>query len=125
MESCLHSRIFPGTVAKPHSGFTFAVLQDFYLQTLTSKKSAYDYISAIRRKTNNVFSKKVPVSVHVHVSVDSSTNSHVGCVPFISSDSMNLDCIDNVQMWQPSTWDRSILPQLTSRLCSCSLLLLS
>ncbi|PBK60418.1 hypothetical protein ARMSODRAFT_846821, partial [Armillaria solidipes] len=60
MESCLHSQIFPGTVAKPCSGFTFAILQDFHLQTLTSKKSVYDYISAIRRKTNNTFSKKVP-----------------------------------------------------------------
>ncbi|KAK0243559.1 hypothetical protein EDD85DRAFT_988135 [Armillaria nabsnona] len=60
MESCLQSRIFPGTVAEPCSGFTFAVLQDFHLQTLTSKKSAYDYIFTIRRKTNNAFSKRVP-----------------------------------------------------------------
>ncbi|KAF8913329.1 hypothetical protein CPB85DRAFT_1219841 [Mucidula mucida] len=49
----LHCRIFPATVARPETGFTFGLLEDFHLQTLTSKKSPYDYIAAIRRKTCN------------------------------------------------------------------------
>ncbi|KAK0197791.1 hypothetical protein F5146DRAFT_888530, partial [Armillaria mellea] len=57
----LYSHIFLETVSEPHTGFTFATLQDFHLQILTSNKSVYDYISAIRRKTNNMFSFKVPV----------------------------------------------------------------
>ncbi|KAK0467547.1 hypothetical protein IW261DRAFT_1346237 [Armillaria novae-zelandiae] len=60
MKACLCSRIFPGTVSEPHTRFTFAILQDFHLQTLTSKKLVYNYISAIRRKTNNAFSSEVP-----------------------------------------------------------------
>ncbi|KAK0466510.1 hypothetical protein IW261DRAFT_1346638, partial [Armillaria novae-zelandiae] len=65
MEACLRSRIFLGTVSEPRTGFTFAILQDFHLQTLTSKKSAYDYISAIRRKTNNVFSSEALLFLRV------------------------------------------------------------
>ncbi|KAK0207492.1 hypothetical protein IW262DRAFT_1469444 [Armillaria fumosa] len=58
--SCGEANTLRETVAEPRSGFTFAVLRDFHLQTLTSKKSAYDYISAIRRKTNNAFCNNVP-----------------------------------------------------------------
>ncbi|KAF9024287.1 hypothetical protein BDZ89DRAFT_954844 [Hymenopellis radicata] len=54
--------IFPATVARPTMGFTFALMEDFHLQTLTSKKSPYDYIEAIRRKTTNAVPdlRKVP-----------------------------------------------------------------
>ncbi|KAJ3539948.1 hypothetical protein NMY22_g4499 [Coprinellus aureogranulatus] len=52
---CLSSCIFPSTVGRPASGFTFSLLRDFHLQTLTSKKSAYDYMEAIRCKGNNAF----------------------------------------------------------------------
>ncbi|PPQ98101.1 hypothetical protein CVT26_003271 [Gymnopilus dilepis] len=56
----IQSRIFPATVAQPQIGFTFALLKDFHLQTLTSKKSPYDYLFAIRHKTNNTFIDEVP-----------------------------------------------------------------
>ncbi|KAF8952930.1 hypothetical protein BDZ97DRAFT_1670418 [Flammula alnicola] len=49
----LRSQIFPATLDQPQLGFTFNVLRDFHLQTLTSKKSSYDYLTALRRKTNN------------------------------------------------------------------------
>ncbi|KAF6764485.1 hypothetical protein DFP72DRAFT_799713 [Ephemerocybe angulata] len=52
--------IFPSTLSRPESGFTFTLLRDFHLQTLTSKKSSYDYMEAIRCKTNNAFPQNVP-----------------------------------------------------------------
>lgn len=58
---CLQSKIFPSTVKHPSSGFTFAVLRDFHQQTLTSKKSPYDYIQAILCKGNNAFPQDPPV----------------------------------------------------------------
>lgn len=51
----LRHRMFPATVARPGMAFTFSVLHDFHLQTLTSKKSPYDYVEALRRKTINSF----------------------------------------------------------------------
>ena len=57
----LTARIFPATIATPQVGFTFTLLKDFHLQTLTSKKSPYDYLYAIHQKTSNAFVDEVPV----------------------------------------------------------------
>lgn len=62
MDHLLSSRIFPATVKRPTMGFTFGLLQDFHLHTLSSKKSPYDYISAVRARTNNAFHDNVSVS---------------------------------------------------------------
>ena len=56
------ARLFPATVTKPESAFSFAVLKDFHIHNLTSKKPLYDYFDALRRLTNNVFPQNVPVS---------------------------------------------------------------
>jgi hypothetical protein len=57
----LRARIFPATTSAPQIGFAFMLLKDFHLQTLTSKKSPYDYLFAIRQKTSNTFIEAVPV----------------------------------------------------------------
>lgn len=62
MDHLLRSQIFPATVKRPTMGFTFSLLRDFHLQTLSSKKSPYDYISAVRCRTNNAFPDDVSVS---------------------------------------------------------------
>lgn len=62
VDHLLEAAIFPSTLKSPELGFTFNLLKDFHLQTLTSKKSPYDYLRAIRLKTNNAFVNDVPVS---------------------------------------------------------------
>lgn len=62
IDQLMHAGIFPGSVKDPSSGFTFNVLRDFHMQNLESKKSAYDFINALRRLTNNTFPLDVPVS---------------------------------------------------------------
>lgn len=62
VDHLLEAAIFPSTLKLPELGFTFNLLKDFHLQTLTSKKSPYDYLRAIRLKTNNAFVDDVPVS---------------------------------------------------------------
>lgn len=57
----LQARLFPATISAPQIGFTFTLLKDFHLNTLTSKKSPYDYLMAIRQKTSNTFVEDVPV----------------------------------------------------------------
>ena len=54
--------LFPATLTNPQTAFSFAMLNQAHLHILQSKKSAYDYIWAIRRLTNNVFTSDVPVS---------------------------------------------------------------
>ncbi|KAJ3717417.1 hypothetical protein C8R42DRAFT_566472, partial [Lentinula raphanica] len=51
---------FPATVAEPQTAFTFGTLRHWQLMTLQSKITAYDYIRALRRKTDNVFTGNVP-----------------------------------------------------------------
>ncbi|TDL14301.1 hypothetical protein BD410DRAFT_734301 [Rickenella mellea] len=53
-------QLFPGSTDSPRQAFTFDLLKNFHLYSLASKKSAYDYMNAIRRLTNNAFSKDAP-----------------------------------------------------------------
>ncbi len=64
VDQLLSAQVFPGTLKSPAVGFTFRLLEDFHLQTLTSKKSPYDYMMALRRKTNNSFVGDVPVRLY-------------------------------------------------------------
>lgn len=54
----IRAGIFPATTKKPQTGFTFRCMRDFHAYTLASKGSAYDYIKALDRKTNDPTSKK-------------------------------------------------------------------
>ncbi|KLO06221.1 hypothetical protein SCHPADRAFT_946269 [Schizopora paradoxa] len=46
------SKLLPATAKEPRVCFTFDLMKDFHVHSHTSKKSAYDYMQAIRRKTN-------------------------------------------------------------------------
>lgn len=61
LEMLLACRMWPSTVKQASVGFTWEVMKDFHLHTLTSKKSAYDYMRAIQAKTNNAFPGDVKV----------------------------------------------------------------
>jgi hypothetical protein len=67
VDQLMRARIFPGSIKSPSSGFTFDVLKDFHLQTLESKKSAYDFIAGLRRRSNNAFPSDVPVSMSIFI----------------------------------------------------------
>lgn len=54
------SRLLPASALEPRVCFTFDLMKDFHVHSLISKKSAYDYMLAIRRKTNALVSD-VPV----------------------------------------------------------------
>jgi CxC2 like cysteine cluster associated with KDZ transposases len=57
------ARLFPATTRDPRTAFTFSVLKQFHLHNLESKKSAYDYLGALRRLSDNAFTADVPVSI--------------------------------------------------------------
>ena len=45
--------LFPSSIKRPSLLFTFRLLDDFHMHTHASRKSAYDYMKAIRRKTDD------------------------------------------------------------------------
>lgn len=49
----LRARLFPSTVSSPRGAFTFDVLDTFHLLTLQGKISAYDFYTALVRKSDN------------------------------------------------------------------------
>ncbi|KAK7444303.1 hypothetical protein VKT23_015315 [Stygiomarasmius scandens] len=56
----LTAGIFPATVDNPETGFTYALLDLYNLETLVSKKSAFDICNALRRRTNPDFPDEPP-----------------------------------------------------------------
>ncbi|KAK7056512.1 hypothetical protein VNI00_003068 [Paramarasmius palmivorus] len=59
-EQLLEAGIFPATHEDPKTGFTFNLLDSFNIESLVSKKSAYDFVTALRRRTNWEFPEDVP-----------------------------------------------------------------
>src|SRR5712672_4148778 len=57
------SHLFPATMERPETAFTFAVLNDFHMHSLTSKKLALDYVDDLQKHTNVAFPQQTPVSI--------------------------------------------------------------
>lgn len=57
------SQLFPATMERPETTFTFVVLNDFHMHSLTLKKLALDYVDALRKHTNAAFPQQMPISM--------------------------------------------------------------
>ncbi|KAF8907702.1 hypothetical protein CPB84DRAFT_1744604 [Gymnopilus junonius] len=55
----LHHRLFPATLDRPETAFTFQLLHNFHLHHLESKATKYDYMGALRRLTDNTFTNEI------------------------------------------------------------------
>lgn len=62
-EQLLEINLFPATLAKPATAYALPVLKHFDLLSSISKTSAMDFVTTIRRSTNNAFPDDVPVSL--------------------------------------------------------------
>lgn len=60
-EQLLDAELFPATLAKPATAFSFGAIKLFDLISTISKTSAMDFVSTLRRLTNNAFTDDVPV----------------------------------------------------------------
>lgn len=63
VEQLCGARLFPATTQSPTTAFTFEVLKSFHIHSLQSKSSAYDFVGAIQRLAENVFTHDIPVSI--------------------------------------------------------------
>lgn len=64
VEQAMDAQLFPGTSITPKTLFSFTMLRLFHLMSLEGKISAYDFMGAMCRLTDNAFTQKVPVSNH-------------------------------------------------------------
>jgi hypothetical protein len=61
----LRHRLFPSTVLRPQTAFTFNVLDEFLIDSLECKTSASSFYSKLRRLTNNAFPDILPVCFQI------------------------------------------------------------
>lgn len=54
-------QLFPSTLDKPRTVFTFHLLDHFHRHSLSAKISAYDYFDALKKHTNAAFPQNIPV----------------------------------------------------------------
>ncbi|KAJ7503595.1 hypothetical protein B0H11DRAFT_1710585 [Mycena galericulata] len=59
VEQLLAVRLFPASFKSPKTVFTWTVMKQFHIHCLASKKSAYDYIKALCKLTDNAFSHNI------------------------------------------------------------------
>lgn len=78
----LRAGLFPATLDRPESAFTFHLLRQWDLHFLTSKKSAYDFFEALHRLTDNTGTRPVKVSVST---ATSESEAHRTCRTAIES----------------------------------------
>lgn len=57
----LRMRLYPATVKKPGTAFTFSVLDHFYFDSMECKTSANNFFNKLRRLTSNAFPHTVAV----------------------------------------------------------------
>ncbi|KAI6162707.1 hypothetical protein EDD17DRAFT_1776471 [Pisolithus thermaeus] len=56
----LRQRLFPASISKPKTAFTFDVLDHFLIDALECKTSAMSFYQKLKRFTNNAFLERVP-----------------------------------------------------------------
>ncbi|KAG0695343.1 hypothetical protein DFH29DRAFT_814295, partial [Suillus ampliporus] len=56
----MKARLFPASIARPRSAFTFDVLDNFLIDALECKTSAMSFYQKLRRFTNNAFPDTIP-----------------------------------------------------------------
>ncbi|KAG2114595.1 uncharacterized protein F5147DRAFT_769903 [Suillus discolor] len=56
----LKAKLFPASITRPQSAFTFDVLDNFLIDALECKTSAMSFYQKLRRFTNNAFPHKIP-----------------------------------------------------------------
>ena len=66
VELLLRAKLFPASFKNPKTAFTFEVLDHFRLDALECKTAAMNFMSKIRRITDEAFPSHVPVSVPIN-----------------------------------------------------------
>jgi hypothetical protein len=56
--------LYPASIERPETAFTFSVLDYFHIDFLECKTSANNFCNKLRRLTNNIFPQEVPVSLN-------------------------------------------------------------
>lgn len=60
----LRASLFPGTLKRPQTAFTFGMLDTFHRLSLQGKTSAYDFFKTIVQSTDPLQIDSIPVRLH-------------------------------------------------------------
>jgi hypothetical protein len=63
----LRHRLFPSSIIRPETAFTFNVLDEFLIDSLECKTSAFSFYAKPRRLTNNAFPDSVSVGGFISI----------------------------------------------------------
>jgi hypothetical protein len=58
--------LYPSSLERPGTAFTFSLLDYFHIDAVECKTSANNFYTKLRRLTNSLFPHKVPVSACLH-----------------------------------------------------------
>ncbi|KAJ2935743.1 hypothetical protein H1R20_g1351, partial [Candolleomyces eurysporus] len=56
----MRARLFPATLTEPRTAASFRVLETFQMLSFTAKTSAYEFLAALKRRTDNTHLEAVP-----------------------------------------------------------------
>ena len=59
----MRAKLFPASMIRPETAFTFEVLDHFHLDALECKTAAMNFMSKIVRISNEAFPGNVPVRI--------------------------------------------------------------
>lgn len=89
----MEAGFFAGSTNTPRTAFSFDVLKRFHLASLESKSAALDYISCLRRLTDNSMTADIPVCSSCTVS--STTNTVAGSLSGVLTDHPHISILEN------------------------------
>jgi CxC2 like cysteine cluster associated with KDZ transposases len=95
----LRASLFPATIHRPSTAFTFRVLDDFLWDNVECGTAAMNYFSKLRRITSNVFPHLVLVSPIIFMGISQAQLTEVkGSVQGTDEGCANVVIIENVEM---------------------------
>jgi hypothetical protein len=106
VDQLMRAGLFPATVDRPTMAFTLTVLKQFHLHHLESKESAYDFIGALRRLTDNAFAHEVAVSNRIVIQRHILTFFSIESLFTISSCDACISCRYSYEASWTGAWHR-------------------
>lgn len=66
-------RLFSSSIRRPSTVFTFNVLDEFHIEAMECKTTAFNFYTKLRRMSNNAFPSSIPVSFNFNLKANDLT----------------------------------------------------
>lgn len=117
----IQARLFPATVKRAETVFSYSLMKTFQLLHLEGKLSLFDFIKGIRRYTDNSFINDVSVSSGFALLITLVLNLRLGPFKTVSSLSTCMDTDESEGSPGAASWDRPSTQAPSTRESHCVL----